>query len=66
VGNVSVAVCEKSFSLSYTPKKPITIQYAGSATAIPNTNSFNILANAESVQYVPTLQGVMRFYFTDA
>lgn len=64
--SVSVAVAEKSISLSYTPKKPIAIQYAGSATAIPNTNSFNILVNAESVQYAPTLQGVMRFYFTDA
>lgn len=63
---VSCASVEKSFSLSYTPKKPITIQYAGSGTAIPNTNSFNILANAEAVQYVPNLQGVIRFYFTDA
>lgn len=63
---VSVAAQERSFNLSYTPKKPITIQYAGSSTAIPNTNSFNILANAEAVQYVPTVQGIMRFYYTDA
>lgn len=63
---VSAAAVEKSFSLSYTPKKPITIQYSGSGAAIPNINSFNILANAEAVQYVPTLQGVCRFYYTDA
>jgi len=63
---VSCASIERSVRLSYRPKKPITINWAGSATAIPNTNSFNILANAEAVQYVPTLQGVMRFYYTDA
>lgn len=62
---VSAASVERSIRLTYRPKKPIRIFYAGSATAIPNTNSFNILANAEAVQYVPTLQGVIRFYYTD-
>lgn len=65
-GTVSAAAAEKSFRLSYRPKKPITINYAGSATAIPNTNSFNILVNADAVQYVPSIQGVCRFYYTDA
>lgn len=63
---VSAASVDRSIRLTYRPKKPITINYAGSATAIPNTNSFNILANAEAVQFVPNLQGVMRFYYTDA
>jgi len=65
-GTVSVAAVERSVRLSYRPKKPITINWASSPTAIPNTNSFNILVNAEAVQYVPTLQGVIRFYYTDA
>lgn len=62
---VSAASVERSFTLQYRPKKPIVIEYAGSATAVPNTNSFNILANAEATQYTPNLQGVIRFYFTD-
>jgi len=62
---ISCAAVEKSFTLSYRPKKPLTIEYAGTATAIPNTNSFNILVNAEAVTYTPSLQGVLRFYFTD-
>lgn len=62
---VSAASVERSFTLQYRPKKPIVIEYAGSATAIPNTNSFNILANAEALTYTPTVQGVCRYYFTD-
>lgn len=63
---VSCAAVERSIRLTYRPKKPITINYASSSTAVPNTNSFNILVNAEAVQYVPNLQGVIRFYYTDA
>lgn len=63
---VSAASVERSFTLSYTPKKPIPVNYASSSTAIPNTNSFNILVNAEAVQWGPNIQGVMRFYYTDA
>lgn len=62
---VSAASVEKSFTLSYRPKKPLIIEYAGTGTAIPNTNSFNILTNAEALGYQPSLQGVIRFYFTD-
>lgn len=62
---ITSAAVEKSFTLQYRPKKPILIEYAGTATAIPNTNSFNILANAEATQYGPNLQGVIRFYYTD-
>lgn len=62
---ISAASVERSFQLSYRPKKPLVIEYAGSATAIPNTNSFNILANAEATSYAPNLQGVCRFYYTD-
>lgn len=60
------SVCqEKSLTLSYRPKKPIIIEYAGTATAVPNTNSFTVLANADATTYAPTLQGVLRFYYTD-
>lgn len=62
---ITSAASEKSFTLQYRPKKPIVIEYAGTGTAIPNTNSFNILANAEATQYGPNLQGVIRFYYTD-
>lgn len=62
---VSAASVERSFKLSYKPKSPLVIEYAGSATAIPNTNSFNILANAEALTYAPSLQGVLRFCYTD-
>lgn len=62
---VSAASVERSFTLQYRPKKPIVIEYAGSATAVPNTNSFNILANSEASTYTPNVQGVVRFYFTD-
>jgi len=62
---VSSVAQEKSFTLSYRPKKPVIIEYAGTATTFPNTNAFNILANAESTAYGANLQGVCRFYFTD-
>lgn len=70
VNNASATTVSSSFrelpvALSYRPKKPITIQWAGSATAIPLHNSFNILANAENTAATPSLQGVMRFYYTD-
>jgi len=63
--SVSVAAQQKSFTLSYRPKKPITMEFAGSATAIPNTNSFNIIANCEGTTYTPNISGVCRFYYTD-
>lgn len=62
---VSVAAVQKSFTLNYRPKKPITMDFAGSATAIPNTNSFNIIANAEGTTFTPNITGVLRFYYTD-
>lgn len=62
---VSAVAAQTSFTMSYRPKKPITMEFAGSATAIPNTNSFNILANAEGTTYTPNISGVMRFYYTD-
>ena len=62
---VSCAAVERSIRLSYRPKKPIAVKWASQATSVPNTNSFNILCNAEAVQYVPNLQGVIRFYYTD-
>lgn len=62
---VSAAASQQSFTLSYRPKKPISMAFAGSATAIPNSNSFNILANAEGTTYTPNISGVCRFYYTD-
>lgn len=62
---LSCVAKENSVVLSYRPKKPLIIEYAAAATAIPNTNSFNILVNSDAVSFTPTLQGVMRFYFTD-
>lgn len=62
---ISAVASETSVILSYRPKKPIKIEYAGSATAIPNTNSFNILVNSDGTGYAPTLSGIIRFYFTD-
>ena len=63
--SVSAVAQEKSFTLSYRPKKPLIIEYAGTATTFPNTNAFNILCNAENTAYGANLQGVCRFYFTD-
>jgi len=63
---VSAASVERPVRLTYRPKKPITINYGPTTPSIPNTNSFNILVNAEALQYVPNLQGVIRFYYTDA
>lgn len=62
---VSASAQQISFKLNYRPKKPITMEFAGSATAIPNTNSFNILANAEGTTYTPNITGFLRFYYTD-
>lgn len=62
---VSAAAKQVSFKLHYRPKKPITMEFAGSATAIPNTNSFNIIANCEATSYTPTITGCVRFYYTD-
>jgi len=70
VNNASATTVSSSFkempvALSYRPKKPITIQWATGATAIPTHNSFNILANCENTAATPSLQGVLRFYYTD-
>jgi len=62
---VSSAWEEKAITLSYRPKKPIEVQF-GAVSGTPNTNSFNILFNMDSVQGTPSLQGIIRFYFTDA
>jgi hypothetical protein len=62
---VSAAAAQKSFTLQYRPKKPITMEFAGSATAIPNTNSFNLIANCEGTTFTPNITGVLRFYYTD-
>lgn len=70
VNNASATTVSSSFkempiALTYRPKKPITIQWASNATAIPTHNSFNILANCENAASTPSIQGVMRFYYTD-
>jgi len=57
---------EKAITLSYRPKKPIVIEYSSTGAATPNTNSFNILFNMDSVQGTPSLQGILRYYYTDA
>lgn len=62
---VSGVVRELPVNLTYRPKTPITIQWASGATAIPTHNSFNILINAEATTYTPSLQGIVRFYYTD-
>ena len=62
---VSASAKQISFKLNYRPKKPITIEYAGSATAIPNTNSFNLLALTEATTYTPSIAGTARFDYTD-
>jgi len=56
---------EKSFELHYRPKEPLILEYAGTATAPPNSNSFNILAQCQATGFIPSLQGVLRFYYTD-
>ena len=55
---VSASAKQISFKLNYRPKKPIVIEYAGSATAIPNTNSFNIIALCEATTFTPSIAGV--------
>jgi len=63
---VSSAWEEKAVTLSYRPKKPIELQFPTSSAGTPTTNSFNILINMDSTQGTPSLQGIIRFYFTDA
>jgi len=60
------AVCQDvPLTLKYRPKQPISLEYAGTATASPVTNGFNIIAACDDVTYVPQVIGVLRFYFTD-
>lgn len=63
---VSTAFKERPIKLEYRPKTPISMQWATNATAVPTHNSFNILANTEAIQATPSLQGIIRFYYTDA
>lgn len=62
---ISSTCKEEWVKLSYRPKVPISTEFAGTATASPVTNGFNILAAADDITYAPTLIGVLRFYFTD-
>jgi len=52
--------------LSYSPKKPMTLNYqAASVTADPD-KWFTIFGNCDATTFSPSLNGVMRFYYTDA
>jgi len=57
---------EKCITLSYRPKKPIVMEFPTSSAGSPTTNSFQILFNMDSTQGTPSLQGILRFYYTDA
>jgi len=56
---------EKAVTLHYRPKKPIIIEYSATGSVTPNVNSFQILFNMDSIIGTPSLQGIIRFYYTD-
>lgn len=63
---VSSTAAEVPVMLSYTPKKPIKLLYqAATATAIPD-KWFTILGIVDATTFQPSLNGIMRFYYTDA
>lgn len=63
---VTTAATDVHIELGYRPKQPIEITYSGTGAATILQNQFVILANAEAATFNPSLQGVCRFYYTDA
>lgn len=63
---VSTVAAEVPVMLSYTPKKPIALNYQAAAVANTPDKWFTILGNCDAVTFQPSLNGVMRFYYTDA
>jgi len=63
---VSTTAAEIPVMLSYTPKKPITLLYQAASVSLEPDKWFGIYANADATTFLPSLNGVMRFYYTDA
>jgi hypothetical protein len=63
---VSTAATEVPIMLSYSPKKPMTLNYQAAAVSPDPDKYFTIYGLADSLTYAPSLNGIMRFYYTDA
>lgn len=63
---VSSTAKEVPVMLSYTPKKPMTLMYQAVAVSASPDKWFNIFGNVDATTFLPSLNGVMRFYYTDA
>ena len=63
---VSTASTEVPIVLSYAPKKPMTLNWPSPAVSMNPDKWFTIYGLADSLEFSPSLNGVMRFYYTDA
>lgn len=63
---VSSSAAEIPVMLSYTPKKPIKLMYQAAAVSPSPDKWFTILGNVDATTFQPSLNGIMRFYYTDA
>ena len=63
---VSTVAAEVPVMLSYSPKKPMKLLYQAVAASASPDKWFNIYGNVDDASFLPSLNGVMRFYYTDA
>jgi len=55
------------FKFSYKfPQDGCVLDYVSTAANTPNNYGFNLLALADTADYTPSVQGNLRFYYTDA
>lgn len=63
---VSTVAREVPIVLSYSPKKPMKLLYQAAAVSASPDKWFNIYGNIDAQTFLPSLNGIMRFYYTDA
>jgi hypothetical protein len=63
---VSTTAQEVPVVLSYKPKTPMKLLYQAAALSASPDKWFTIFGNIDAQTFLPSLNGVMRFYYTDA
>lgn len=63
---VSTVAAEVPVMLSYKPKTPMKLNYQAAAVSNAPDKWFTILGVTDAATYLTSLNGVMRFYYTDA
>lgn len=63
----SITAEDKWVKFSYKfPQDSCVLDYVSTVANTPNNYGFNLLALADGIEYTPSIQGNLRFYYTDA